>query len=343
MISFINSFRKGKVIECLKKDSDAIVYASKRLKDDYDVAKMVIDTNPMNIKHLSEKIRDNRDLMFYSMDKSSITSVFASNRIKNLGLVKEVIDTGKSLRLIIKEKVISDTGVVKELPTFLLKDEEFMKELMELNGEVLKYTLPSHRKSREMVSIAIENSPFALRHAHPSIREDMDLVFKAVAGDTDVVSFLNVKENIILNKIAEEHISLKEAILKLEKQGIDLCDYVTQFLFDYLEEDQNFRNLQFMKENCYSIDRNCVLKELKEIEKNPRHYLLVKDTLKMNKKFALEALKYNWEVLHLIPKSFLNSKEFMMEAAKITSKALLFLEGDLAEDKNFILDTIRNK
>lgn len=320
MFSFFNNYRKDKVMEEIEKDTKNIIYASNKLKNDKDIAIKVIDKDPICFKYLGEKIKDNLDLCIYAIDKSNLVCPFVSKRIQNIPFVKEIIDTGKSLRLVIKEKIVLDASITKYFPTFLLKDTEFIKELLSYNGEVLKYTLPSTRDDEKMVLIAIKDSPLALRHGSKKIQNNLFLLFESLKKDVGILDFIKI-DNPICNLIRDEHISLCDAILKLKDMD-DLDLYLPREFVREIKKDAKFKDIKICKKIV--LDDEKIAYKLDCIKKDAKYYLEVEEELKNSTYFAIKALEKNLEVLNLIPHNIRSSEKFLVEASKITSKVLLF-------------------
>ncbi len=321
MINFINNFRKEKVLEEIEKDTSNIIYASKKLKNDKEVAIKVIDKNPLHFKYLGEKIREDLEICFYALDKSSLVCPFVGNKVRNIPFVQEIIDTGKSLRLVIKEKVLLDASIAKFFPTFLLRDKEYIRELLSYNGEVLKYTLPSTREDKKMVLVAVKDSPLALRHASKKIQNDLFLVFESLKKDIGVLDFVKIEDNPICNLIREEHISLCEAIIKL-KDLENLDDYIPREFLREMKKSSIFKDIKICRKLILDDDK--IRDTLNYIKKDAKYYLEVEDELKNSTYFAIKALEENLEVLNLIPDNIRKSEKFLEQASKITSKVLLF-------------------
>ncbi len=330
MISFINNFRKDKVLEAIEKDTTNIIPASNKLKNDKEIALKIIDKNPLHFKYLGEKIREDVDLCLYAIDKSNLTCPFVGEKIKKIPFVQEIIDTGKSLRLVIKEKILLDASIAKFFPTFLLKDKDFMRELLTHNGEVLKYTLPSTREDKEMVMIAIKDSPLALRHASKKIQSDLTLVFESLKKDIGVLDFIKI-ENPICNIIRKEHISLCEAIIKL-KDMEKLEDYISREFLREMKRNKAYKDIKICKKLI--LDDEKIKNSLNNIKKDAKYYLEVEEELKNSIYFAVRALEENVEVLNLISDKIRKNEKFLKEASKITSKVLLFVNEE--ESKIFV-------
>ena len=61
----------------------AVEYASKRLKDDKDIALIAVRGNGMNLENVSPRLQDDKEITKEAMKSMGLALEYASNRMKN--------------------------------------------------------------------------------------------------------------------------------------------------------------------------------------------------------------------------------------------------------------------
>ncbi|EFC42296.1 predicted protein [Naegleria gruberi] len=99
----------------------------------------------------------------------------------------------------------SKTMIMTHMNCLLLYDEDFMREIVSIDGMLLSYA-PSAEiiQNRDVVLIAVKQNGFALQHADKSLRNDEEIVREAIMQDGETIMFASerLRDNFELMAVA---------------------------------------------------------------------------------------------------------------------------------------------
>jgi hypothetical protein len=243
------------------KKGGSLEYANAKFKDDFEIVKIAIQTNPENFKHASPRIANNPDL---NLELIAINPAI-------LGFVSDSFlrETGNIIRVIhvlgAKHEIWQYLSIQK-LDCFCLNIQDILKESIQVNPLNFRYVsllelrkdLRMLRNDLDVVLSAVSRCGQQLKYASTDMRDNYDVVLAAVrANDGDsILSF------------ASERMRNERAIVQsaIEKNGLDL-----QYASNLLKSDF---------EMC-----------LKAVSNNYKSFAHVSLSLRNNDEFVLECLK----------------------------------------------------
>ncbi|MGB4984688.1 MAG: DUF4116 domain-containing protein, partial [Erysipelotrichaceae bacterium] len=128
----------------------------------------VIDIKSIN-KDWNDDLKNNNYQDFDFIKKNKIDELEIINKIKNYQF--------------------SD----KEITGEISRNKNIIKELLAINGNLLKYACDKYKDDEKMVDIAINNCPSSLIHASDRIRNDIDYINSIIKDDGWIVKGVGSK------------------------------------------------------------------------------------------------------------------------------------------------------
>lgn len=74
---------KGQVLEQVKNNIFALQFASKRLRDDYDVVLAAVECHSVSLKFASERLRNNKYIVLVAVTNFGGSIFYASQRLRS--------------------------------------------------------------------------------------------------------------------------------------------------------------------------------------------------------------------------------------------------------------------
>ncbi len=212
----------------------------------------------------------------------------------------------------------------KNIKRDLYKDSLFCKELLNINGNYLKYMSDKIKDNKNLVKLALKNGGSIL-DASKRIQKDRKLIIYSIdsCNRSDLYLLQNLPTSIyndydiILNHILSTpdfNDFRYNASCKLETNGVKKLFY--EKISDRIKKDRK--------------------KTLEIIKKDEYFYYFIDNSLKQDKDFVIELIKTNPNILELVDDSLKDDKEFMLEVVKMNSYALKYASDRLRDDEEVI-------
>lgn len=164
--------------------------ASERLRDDHDVVMASVKTNGYSLKFASDRLRDNEDIVMAALKSSSYGAIkVASERFRsNRDLVREAVLAGSikyvSTSMLTKELVEiglnKSPAIFSDLPSKWRQSDDLLKIALQFDGKYLEFATDKQKADFDLVMMAIESNPLALKFASPKIKNKDKLLEAAV-------------------------------------------------------------------------------------------------------------------------------------------------------------------
>ena len=146
-LQFAEEFQNDRevVLAAVKKEGDALEWASETLQADRDVVMAAVKQNGMALRDVSYKLRANRDVVLAAVKKNDVAMTYADVRLRS--------------------------------------DRDFMLAAVTQHGIALYWASPTIQADREVVMIAVKQNGWALGSASDKLKGDRDVVLAAVKQD----------------------------------------------------------------------------------------------------------------------------------------------------------------
>jgi hypothetical protein len=273
----------------------SIRYVCETLKDDYDAMYEMVYHDFEMFDHLSPRLKGNKELakLFISKGKVPAHDMVLTFKKANHDLVVNYNRDGYSfLRYLNKE---------------LCDDEEIVRMAIAKLGCDLQYANEAFQSNREMVDIAIKNTPFAYRYISSTseLKSDEGLALQTLKGRNGAYLYSVFSEELKLNvKLAtfalktedELFYCLPDALISNREfmmsifTDIDGLYSKIQFLPEQYRDDAEFMIGAMEKKNSFVRDRimKCVSDRLKDdddfiskmVQKDERLIMFASDRIK---------------------------------------------------------------
>ena len=184
---------REEVLDAIGQYPDALDYATKELRDDYDTVFAVIKKYPVALQYASPKLRANRDLVMYAVSHDGRALKYASLTLQSdLEIVLIAMRfrirafseyASRNLRTdhnCVLAAVQQNSHALKYASPELCMDREIVLAAVQQNGHALKYVSPDLSVDREIVLAAVQQNGHALKHVSPVLSADREIVLVAV-------------------------------------------------------------------------------------------------------------------------------------------------------------------
>eukprot|EP00933_Yihiella_yeosuensis_P023350 TRINITY_DN18180_c0_g2_i2.p1 TRINITY_DN18180_c0_g2~~TRINITY_DN18180_c0_g2_i2.p1 ORF type:complete len:445 (+),score=87.50 TRINITY_DN18180_c0_g2_i2:258-1592(+) len=206
----------------------------------------------------------------------------------------------------------SIAGFVLESTTMELRgDREVVLAALESSGGALEFASEALRHDREVVLKAVRRYGLALEHASQELRADRDVVLQAISSNCAALRYAS-------SQLKEDRAFLLEG---LRRGGGGML----QHIHESLQADPDFLR-EAMKIECTALSHAA-----KELQDTPELVLEAIIAGRANGGAALE----------LAPLRLREDRQFLLQAAKLTSQALRIAPDSLRSDKSFVLEAVK--
>ena len=144
------------VLMAVKKDGLMLEYASEKLKNDKEIVMKAIENKTMSLKYASNEIKNDKEIVLIAVEKNGLTLEFVNNKLKN---DKEIITNA----------VLNNYESLKYASEEIKKDKKYILELIKITTEILKYIDEELKKDNDLFCEAIKLNPGSLKHASEKI------------------------------------------------------------------------------------------------------------------------------------------------------------------------------
>ncbi|MGC6368003.1 MAG: DUF4116 domain-containing protein [Candidatus Marinamargulisbacteria bacterium] len=151
-------------------------YLSARLKNDFNLVKAAVLSDPRNFKSASKRLRDNKDIVLIAVQNSChALRAVSSDLLQD----KDVAMTS-----------VSACGTSLKYLPFFQGNKKNVLAAVSNHGEALEYASVDLKKDKEIVLAAVSNHGEALEYASVKLKEDKEIVLAAVKNVPASVKFV---------------------------------------------------------------------------------------------------------------------------------------------------------
>lgn len=158
------------VIQAVRASARAVEYASKRLKDNREIAWTAVTGDGSTLKFLGERMKDDREIVLKAMETSGIALCHASIEIRN--------DRDMALLAVNKSGV-----VLHEIRNMFGNDKEVVLIAVKQHGEAFFSAGPDLQRDPEVIQAALAQDGHTIRSMHQKLRSDKTCALLAVSSD----------------------------------------------------------------------------------------------------------------------------------------------------------------
>lgn len=172
---------KEVLIEAIKYNSNLLIFASEKLKNDKEIVLMAVKKDGLMLEYASEKLKNEKEIVMKAIENKTMSLKYASNEIKNdkeivliavekNGLTLEFVNNKlKNDKEIITNAVLNNYESLKYASEEIKKDKKYILELIKITTEILKYIDEELKKDNDLFCEAIKLNPGSLKHASEKI------------------------------------------------------------------------------------------------------------------------------------------------------------------------------
>jgi hypothetical protein len=327
------------ILAAINNDRNSFKYASKEAQDNKELVLAIINGYyyPELLQYLSNRLRNDKELVLLLVAKNASQLEFASDGLKN---DKDIFYTAanengyyalkfgaehfRTDKMLVLKAVNTYHAHAFEFASEDLKDDiEVAMKAVSINGHNLKHASDRLKNNFEVVSTAINHTGVAYKYASRELQKNQDLVFLAINNENtyyeDVPKLLE-----FIFKNTNEFINDREIVLVVVKKWGLILELVSS-------------NLQ--------ADKEVVLEAYRE---NKFSFQYAAYTLKNDKDFILTIFnqKDGHYVLEYISEELKKGSDFKSayKLAAIEGKIpYRFLPDDLKNSREVVLNSFQNK
>jgi len=197
IMNMFNSTSENEEIDVSELNSDFKFITSRRLtyiyENDRELALIVLENHPEAFSLLSDSLQNDKDFILQALSKKLNIYNYLNETFRNqleiiilalnetdlegeiLVLLSDTIKDNKDLLLAAIKK--STYGSAFEyFPTSYKNNKEFLIEVLNLNGQVLRLLSENFKNDRELVLLAVQGSNDVLQYASEALKQDAELL-----------------------------------------------------------------------------------------------------------------------------------------------------------------------
>jgi hypothetical protein len=183
------NFRKDNeiVLEAVKKDGYALEYADDSFKKNKEIVLIAVKNQGASIQFSDESFRKDKEIILEAVKNDGTALEYADDSFKkNKEIVLIAVKNSGSAFNYTNDDLKYDKDVIIEAVRLyntdaleyivdenLIKDKEFILELVKISGQYLKLAHESLKKDKEIVDAAIEQDESAIQFADKSFKKDL--------------------------------------------------------------------------------------------------------------------------------------------------------------------------
>ena len=310
--------------------------ANEKILNSKNFAKTIISNcKGFSLKYFSEEIRSNKELVLIAVSKNGNELKHASDELKkDREVVLAAIKTSQ-VELFANE-------AIKYADKSFLNDFEIARIAVAFSGNMLQYFVDEVRKDKEIVSIAVNNTPNAVEFADKSLLSDKDFILslpnKIYRSDGSKFRAFSI----LGDKLKKDHDIVTKAIAMDCNLYQDLPKNLKEDLLIFTEalKDTSFasrKSLPLMVENAPSIVTHDIDTCKKVISKDLSFFEYLPKIMQSNK----EIISF-WSKLESKNYSDLDEKDLIIFVSFI-SRDIKRWFGKNDERSRFSADTLKIK
>ena len=199
-----------------------------KFNDDEDIAEALIFRSSRNLKFLSPRLQDNKELVFKAVSKYGRSIEYASNRLKNdkevikiaildmpASLEKLSIDISDVFYMFDKNEIISyihlQLGLfryIRFMPESIKSDKEFISNTLKQKPEYFKYLPEELKNDKNVMSNFLKHNSRYFKDFPKQLKDDYDIVMLAIKDNINNLEFsseriqkeINIEVNVTASK-----------------------------------------------------------------------------------------------------------------------------------------------
>ena len=197
IMNTFNSTSENEEIDVFEFSSDFKFITSRRLsfiyENDRELALIVLENHPEAFSLLSDSLQNDKDFILQALSKklniyNYLNETFRNQReiiilaLNETDLEGEILvllsDTIKDNRDLLLAAIKKSTygSAFEYFPTSYKNNKEFLIEVLNLNGQVLRLLSENFKNDRELVLLAVQCSNDVLQYASESLKQDAELL-----------------------------------------------------------------------------------------------------------------------------------------------------------------------
>ena len=262
------------------------------LQKDKEVALAFLKKRPIYINLLPEILTTDKSFVRSMMEEAECGLRYAKG--------KQRLDR-RLVLLSLKHSTVGYMNIGRKLR----ENEDFIKEALAVNGQVLEHLDKKYRADKEWVLLALKSDGIALQYASNMLRSDEDVVIEAL------------KQNSYAFEYAHRYLKQdRKYVLKLIEKGYEIIDWI----------DEKLQADTLLVEKALRYDTNA--------------FFYVDKNLINNRDFILKMLTSNGDLLYYLDEKFKKDKELVSLSVKQSPYSLNYADITLQHDKAFLLELI---
>lgn len=175
------------VLTAVKQNGNALAYANKELKDNEEIVLNAVKNAPLSLKFASKRIRDMKKYIFMTLEQEV--------KFDFMGIDKKWFSDPVFMFEGVKicKKLLS-----KFDKAYLNQDIAIM--YVKRDGLLLEY-LQDYADNYEVVKMAVSQNGMALKFASKDLRDNIEIVFTALAKDIEASYYIGDKMRLLLSEL----------------------------------------------------------------------------------------------------------------------------------------------
>ena len=233
-----------KTLICIKTYTFELIYASDRLKKDYNFILDVIKYNGDILKNVFDELKNNKKIVLEAVKYNGDNLDFASNNLKNdKDIVLEAVKN-------IGNKNLGYKNGLKYASNRLKNNKDIVLQAVKKNGLVLEYASETLKNDKDIVLQAINNNIEALEFASEILHNDRDIILFVINHNGLFLEYasneLKNDKDIVLQAVKQNGLALEFASEELQNdkyivfQAVKNDSSALEYASNELKNNYNF-------------------------------------------------------------------------------------------------------
>jgi len=307
-----NSLLKDKdfALDAVKINAYALGYFSDDIKNDKDVVLEAVKQNGFVIELATLRFLQDDEILQAARDQ------VATSKEKHIGHFSGDIDSCIDHAVKTQQSHLIDEYEDNEY--FLLhEDRDKVLEVLSVNGHALQFVNEDLKADEDVVLTAVRNLPSSFEYASDELKSNYQFVLKVYDIEINHRTYDGIQWEIYaLRCCSDSLLSNKEFVIDLLQIQPNLpMNYVPSFMFE--DADIILELIKLGEWYDFSTYLHCINSKkfmLKAIGKSANFILSASDELQDNKDFIIEAVKVNSLVLEFLDSKFKSDKDVVLAA-----------------------------
>ena len=323
---------KNFIMKCVNNENfwRVFKYINDELKKDKDIYSVALKNCVYSYQYLPEEMKKDRNLVLslvsehgnvyeYLLDEfkndKEITLLALQNSVLPLQLSNEMKHDKDILKEIIRKDGIESENIPKDILDIIYSNKEYVLEAIKLNYEII-YSLPAEFKDDKKFIKKIFLLDIIPEYRYSDIFEELS---ENVRNDKEIVEHCLNKESSCIYNLGDKLKNDKEFVLnlmtKLESTGEHLnYDYIFESLGKDLKDDEETVKF-FIEKNkyCLKYASSRIKNIIKSEEENKNNEMINECMVSNDKEKLIEAVKNDVNNFAYINDDLKNNKQFVLD------------------------------